>query len=844
MEPEDSQCKEELSFEMSVARVYETPRSTKPYAESVWTEIDQLGKKLDQELEESDARLSFGGEPTFVSADDRDAPEWTIAALGAGKRRLSGTLLRRLRDRFAPGALLYFGQGKWYPGESLPRWTLSCYWRHDREPIWRNPELIANDSHSYGFGPDEAKRFMSLLCERLELDPSLPVPAFEDTWYYLWRERRLPSNVDPLASRLEDPEERTRLAKIFDQGLATVVGLALPLRRLADGGSRWESGRWLLRGERLYLTPGDSPMGFRLPLDSLPWEAPKDLDSIVERDPMAPRGHLPPHPTRGMTGPEWQRRHSSRQSSGTSERTPDPPPKSRALVRTALCVEPRDGRLHVFLPPLANIEDYLDLVARVEATASELNMPVLVEGYPPPFDHRIRHFSVTPDPGVIEVNIHPTLSWKELVSNTSILYEEARQTGLTAEKFLVDGRPSGTGGGNHLVIGGPSPPDSPILRRPDLLRSLTAYWHNHPSLSYLFSGLFIGPTSQAPRVDEARNDSLYELELAFHQIAEREGAPGPTPLWQVDRLFRHLLIDATGNTHRAEFCIDKLYSPDGTSGRRGLLELRSIEMPPHERMSLTQQLLVRALIAWFWKTPYKRRLVRWGTELHDRYLLPHFLEQDFRDVIEDLRIAGYPIEESWFAPHKEFRFPLIGGVMSQGVQLELRPALEPWHVLGEEQGAGGTARFVDSSVERIQIKVEGLTDDRHVVTCNGRLVPLFPTGTVGERVAGVRFRAWQPPSSLHPLIPAQGPLVFDLIDTWRERAVGGCTYHVSHPGGRSFDTLPINASEAEGRWQARFWPFGHTPGTMQVPPVERQPEFPLTLDLRQPDPRRKESNDS
>jgi uncharacterized protein (DUF2126 family)/transglutaminase-like putative cysteine protease len=840
--------KAEVEFEhiMKVERVWEAPRVTKPYTDDQWMEIEKLGHQIDAQLLSGDVRLTMGGEPTFVSVDDPDGAEWNTAALGPDKRRLAVELYNRLKEKYAPRGLSHFGQGKWYPGEQLPRWSLNCFWRRDGEPLWQKPELFDDEKDGSGVTAEVAGVFLGGVAEKLGLPPAYVFATFEDAFYYMWRERRLPANVDPFKSKLEDKVERERLARIFEQGLDSVVGHVLPVARDVTG-KRWQTGSWFLRRERCYLTPGDSPIGYRLPLDSMPWVKKSDYPYTAEPDPMAPPAALPayadirrqlrdfeqrplaPVPAETVT---TAARGRARAGDGivAPASTPGYLQSATEITRTAMCAEPRDGTLYIFMPPADRLEDYLELVAAIEATAESMNVPVVLEGYEPPKDPRLASFRVTPDPGVIEVNIHPSGSWNELVERTTHLYEEARKTRLTTEKFMVDGRHTGTGGGNHFVLGGATPADSPFLRRPDLLRSLLAYWHNHPALSYLFSGLFVGPTSQAPRVDEARNDSLYELELAFRQLPPVGQTTAP---WLVDRLFRNLLIDSTGNTHRSEFCIDKMFSPDGNTGRLGLLEMRAFEMPPHERMSLTQQLMLRSLIARFWRDPYDpARLARWGTELHDRFMLPYFIEQDLEDVLAEQNSAGFPLKREWFAPHFEFRFPKYGDFAVLGTEVELRQALEPWHVMGEEGAAGGAVRYVDSSVERLQVKVSGLAPDRYTMTCNGRQIPLRSTGTVGEFVAGVRYKAWSPPSALHPLIPAQSPLTFDLVDTWMNRSMGGCQYHVAHPGGRSYDTFPVNAFESESRRLARFVRMGHTPNGVTPAPESPNVEFPFTLDLR------------
>jgi len=829
----------EFHHEMSVSRVHEDPRVTKPYSDEQWDAVLALGDRVDGELEAGDVRLTMGGEPTFVSIDDMDGEEWSTAAMGPAKRQLATTLLGRLRDAFAPGSLLHFGQGKWYPGESLPRWAFTCYWREDGVPLWRDPALVGDPDRDDGFGTGEARTFAEALAERLGVDPACVITAYEDPLTYIHKERQLPVDVDPEHNDLANPEERERLRRVFSRGLGTPTGFVLPLVRLAGkDGPTWQSGLWMLRSRHLFLVPGDSPVGLRLPMDSLPTG---QSFEVVPSDPMAPGAPFGPgaavRPARVQMRRAERRIVTADDPGGVRQRVQEqtlakPHASTQPYVRTALSVEARHGTLWTFLPPVRSAADYVDLIAAIEDTAAALAMPVLIEGYPPPYDARLRQIKVTPDPGVLEVNVHPARSWRELVATTTTLYDEARASRLGTEKFMLDGRHTGTGGGNHLVLGGLTPTDSPFLRRPDLLRSFAGYWLNHPSLSYLFSGVFIGPTSQAPRVDETRPDAVYELEIAMAELNRQREQPGGTPPWLVDRLFRNLFVDVTGNTHRAEFCIDKLFSPDSATGRLGLVEMRAFEMPPHARMSLVQQLLVRTLLAWFWRAPYDAPPIRWGTRLHDRFLLPYYVEHDFTMVIDDLRRAGYAIDRAWFAPHLEFRFPVYGRVIYDGVDVELRQAIEPWYVLGEEPGAGGTARYVDSSVERLQVRVRGLQPERFTLACNQVQLPLQPTGTEGEFVCGVRYRAWQPPRCLHPTIPVHTPLVVDVVDTGARRAIGGCTYHVAHPGGRNYATLPVNSNEAEARRRARFFGFGHTPGSPMTLVMHENREFPSTLDLR------------
>ncbi|MDZ7934886.1 MAG: transglutaminase family protein [Emticicia sp.] len=853
-------CEVSFEFDNSVHRILENPRVTKPYTEQQWNKVMEVGNVVEKDLIEGDVRLTMGGEPTFVSIDDFESPEWNSTADGPLKRKLAYDLALRLKKRFAHGGLLHFGQGKWYPGELFPRWQYALYWRKDGLPIWKNDNLVAKEGETK-FTFHDAERFAIELTKYLGIDPKNIMPTYEDPIYWALEEGKLPVNLDPLAVNLKDSVQRHTLAKLLEKGLNNPSGFVLPVKWEHET-AHWTSCVWEFRRQQCYLIPGNSPIGLRLPLESLPKTSKLKREHPVERSLFE---ELPPlgdfyqslEERYGTASPNYkapEKKVSTEESNEKENASDDSLLFEIDTFPTALCVEERDGIIYVFLPPTDYLETYLDMVASVEKTAEKLQIPVRIEGYTPKSDYRIEKMMVTPDPGVIEVNVHPAKTWQEIVDNTTALYEEAFFARLGTEKFMVDGRHTGTGGGNHVTIGAAKPEDSPLLRRPDLLQSLITYWQHHPALSYLFAGPFIGPTSQAPRIDEGRDERLYEMEIAFEQIPEDK----EVPFWMVDRIFRNLLTDITGNTHRTEFCIDKLYSPDSPTGRLGILELRAFDMPPHKHMNLVQNLLVRALVAKFWKKPYKKKLIRWGTELHDKFLLPHFAYLDMIDVVNDLKEGGYDFDISWFDPFFEFRFPHHGGITVDNIQLEIRLGIEPWHVLGEELSNSGTARFVDSSLERLQVKVSGIIPERHILLCKGCRIPLRSTGTKGEYVAGIRYKAWNPPSALHPNVGVDAPLVFDIVDTWNDRIIGGCTYFVTHPGGRSFDTYPVNSYEAESRKISRFWDFGHTPSStieqtapvFDTPTVSRfvaqtktdlkpdtpieliNPEYPNTLDLR------------
>ena len=789
----------EFEYTISVLRLDQEPKLSRPFSDGEWEKIRAVANDVDRELKQQDVRLTMGGEPTFVGMDEPEAPQWNIAALGDEKRRVGLKLIESMRARMAPGALLHLGQGKWYPGEPLPRWAFHCLSRKDGVPVWEDVELFALLEQNYGYKQKDALTFLRALSQRLAVTADNILPAFE------------PSG--------EDAE------------VGECSGYVLPLRRRQpEGKLAWSSQLWFDRPARFELSAGDSPIGFRIPVAAMPFVAPDTLtyDCEIEANgEVSQRAKLPQHLARR---PELFKQAPAADQLPAVNADSDSAPE---LIRPSLCVQVRDGRIYVFLPYVPVLADFLDMVAAVEDTARFLGTPVWVEGYAAPSDSRMHCFSLTPDPGVLEVNLPPTSEWDELEALNALLAEEAAQHRLIAGKFEYDGTHLATGGGSHITVGGPSVADSPILRRPDVLRSMVTFWQNHPSLSYLFSGMYVGPTSQYPRVDEARVDALYELEVAFAHLPEKDCPPEI-----VDGLFRNLLVDVTGNSHRAEFCIDKLYPPQGQGQRWGLLELRAFEMAPHYRMDLLQTLLVRALVCKFWKQPFAADLVRWGSALHDRFMLPHFVEKDFYEVLGHLRRSGFSFQDKWFAAQLEFRFPKIGVMSADGVTMELRQALEPWNVLAEETTGSGTGRSVDSSLQRMQVKVSGLAsgEGRYLVTCNGRRVPLQPTGRPGEFIAGIRYRARRLFATLHPTVPVHTPLVFDLIDRRTGRSAGRCAYYSTKPDGGLYSGRPTNAEQARDRRAERFVVSAPPVDSLPIPEDEKNVIYPMTLDLRWPSP--------
>ena len=801
-------CETEFTVEMTVTPLETNTPATVENHNADWEKVSAVAANIDEQIEALDIRLTSGGEPTFTKIGST-ATEWHTGAMGIEKRETAEKLLYALKDVFAEGGLLHFGQGKHYPGEEYPRWALNCFWRKDNIPVWQNSALLAH-TVSYPLTMDHAKQFMAALIKELNLSVR-EIEAFEDPIEIIRREQ----HINPYNELdYDDTEWTQKFIHAVNDKASTPTGLILPLH-WDFAQKQWHSPIWKFHRHKLFLTYGDTAIGYRLPLDTLTKQKPNTVE-WPQRSPLSP---LEPLPSR------LELKDNSKNTLSIESHLPAP------WECTALGVSIKENRLAVFMPPLAYIEHYLALIAHIEEAAASVGLPVFIEGYEPPTDPRLEKFSITPDPGVIEINMHPTSNWHDLSNVMSSVYEHAASLELTPEKYMMNGRKIAAGGGNHIVLGGRTPKDSPFLRRPDLLRSIITYFQHHPSLSYLFSGLFIGPTCQAPRLDESRHDMLHELEIAFEAIPKEALE---SHYWLVDRLLRNVMVDVTGNTHRAEICLDKLYSPDHMYGRLGLVELRSFEMPATAKLNLLQHLLLRAIILRCWQQPYAARLIRWGTALHDKFMLPYYIWHDFETVLYDLQQHQIALEPQWYRPFLESRFPLIGEITVEDLQLNLRFAAEPWLVLGDQAVAGATSRPVDSATERLQIEVIGQLEDRYKVLCNGYPLPLHATTQAQHYIAGVRFKAWELINTLHPNLPTQKTLTFEIVDCLQQRVLGGCCYHVSDPSGKVYEQPPINERDAATRFQKIFSRDIVTHEHVGSPQRFVDEEYPYTLDLRRP----------
>jgi uncharacterized protein (DUF2126 family)/transglutaminase-like putative cysteine protease len=829
-------CEETRVESLRVRRLTPAERSW-PYTAAQWADLCALGCHLEQDLAKQGLSPTLGVSLSLVSVYEAAAPEWNTTALGASKLQAAEQLLERLWLRLAPGGVAQLGQGEWYAGDALPRWRLGCFFRADGRPLWRNAERLGWRRAGEDIGLQDAREFAQALARALGVPAASVIAAHEDALYELSR-TRMPFAYVPSAEELGDPERRRALAERLSLCRGEPVGYALPIRWDHSAG-HWTSGAWRFRRDALYLMPGASPMGYRLPLDSLVSDEEVSLESQAERCQFEAR------PLLADIYGEVSARLSAVGAAQPVVELADTGPNGERMPRTALCVEVRRGRLYVFVPPVSHLEHYLELVAGIEAAAEALDVAVLLEGYEPPEDYRLRRLLLEPEAGVLRLTLPATQRWDEQLSLLEAAYQEAGRAGLRAERVMADGRRLPSGGGGQLTLGGTRPVDSPFLKRPQILRALIAYWQRHPSLSYFFAGRAIGPSGAAPRPDEGRDEALYELALALERLPQGE-SPAP---WLTDRVLRHLLADPAGDIKRAEIRVDQLYAPERASLRLGRILISAFETAPEERIAALQSLLVLGLLGRFARHPDSGQLRRWGAALHDRFMLPGVLWEDLRSVIDDLNAAGYPFQLDWFEPLLALRFPVLGKLQLGEITLQLRVAHEPWPLLAEEVTARGVARFIDVANERVQVRLAGLGPDRYVLVCNGQRVPLQGTGVHGEYLAGVRYKVSNPPATQHPTVAPVEALVFDLIDTWNGVAIGGCSYFPPRPDvqgpvasapaapfageplARALPPTPPLSVPPRSRG-GRFVPQGSKLGPM--PPLAvRDERYPYLLDLTQ-----------
>ncbi len=736
--------------------------------------LHQQGVLADEKLRGQGLVLTQGGEPTLVPKNTA-APEWNTAALGREKLVCARLLAARLVQTHLPGAMVLQSSGKQYPGEPIPRWSMGLF-RLKSAPLWRNPALLRlDDSPLPALNLDTGRLLLEKIAARLSCAPSL-VPAYEDIENWM-RFKESQGEEAPLPRF-----SKSTLSYVIPPGWSEVeagrwaplCGVRAWVLPLWHDDAIWQSPAWSLPpGEDLTLLVGSSPVGLRLPLGRVTCEGSK----------------------------------------------------------CAMSIEVRDGEICLFIPPVTSIAAFAQLASAIEDSWTEIGggLPLVLEGYPPPRSPELEHFSMMADPGVLEVNLPPCAGWDEFDHVIRKLYEAAEPVGLQGYKFQFSGRKVSTGGGAHIVLGGPTPLESPFRLRPNLLASLLRFVQNHPSLSYVFTGLFVGPSSQAPRVDETCFETPYELEITLRAL-ERMAVPGDPVV--IDSMLRNLLMDWNGNTHRAELSVDKFWNANAPNGRHGLIELRAFEMMPGAEEFLAVNALVRALVAAFSETPYAHPLIAWREALHDRFALPYFLEQDLRHVLDYLNQRGFQFRPEWFQPHFDFRFPVVSRFEGANGVWELRQAMEPWPVMGEQPIAGGTARSVDASTDRLQLRVWGLHPTRLGAAVNGVRLPLQlqPDGTA---VCGLRYRLMDAAHGLQPQIRAHTPLQFALFDTANDIIAYAFEYLNWRPKSGEYPGLPQDETDARQRVLERLLLapgiVGHKTVSIARTP---SPDAPMTLDLR------------
>lgn len=660
--------------------------------------VQGCAAQVEELLRAAGIKLTVGGEPTFIPKDPC-GPEWHVDAIGPTKLNYARRFLAALMADVPAGALLYHCSGKLYPGEPLPRWSAHLLWSKDGSPYWQETHrLLLEDSE----GPrkvGDARRLIETV-------------------------RELTGVAEPVL-RATEPGGR-------------LGGFVLPL----DFAQGWISARWPVgRGKPLRSIPGDSLLGLRLPLSTLPGDC----------------------------------------------------------LKRALTVEVRRGNLEMFLPPL-DFQPHRKLVHLIEQAAKGLDLDRLVlNGYLPGDASGLARLGVASDPGVLEVNLPACADWAEYDEWIRKLYRAAEACGMCARKFAFNGRENGTGGGAHLCFGGPDVDASPFFLRPDLLPSMIRYWQRHPSLSYLFTGQFLGPSSQAPRIDESTYEAMEELEIACAG-AERLGQPLSYAHYQM--LFADLLMDRSGNTHRAEMSVDKLWNAQQSNGSLGIVELRAFEAFPNPDWMSAICLLVRGILARLLHERCTDPFIRWGRALHDRFMMPEILWRDLQMVVADLRRHGIPFESRWLRPLFDFRFPEVGKLEVKEGTFHVRAALEPWPLLGEKTSGGGTSRSVDSSTERVEIRADPPTlPGRGMLLVNGHPVP-FVRG--GDGLAAVRFRAFYVVPGLHPHVPLQSPLTFEWVPHRKGVVTGAAAYHAWKPCGGEYSSRPTSPEEAQQRREERW----------------------------------------